>query len=230
MNGINTADFKTKVDILLKKCGVDVSLLVVSKSISYDLIVQVIQSCKLSIFGENYIQEAIPKIKFVQHSIQGNEEIRWHMIGHLQGNKVNLAVRYFNIIQSVDSSDLLNKINQESCTINKIQNCFLQFKVSHESQKYGMTEADIEDIMAKKDIWKNVNICGMMAIASLPSDLERNRNDFKQARQVFKRLFKSTDVLSMGMTSDYLMAIEEGSSMIRIGTGIFGLRPKGLQI
>ena len=226
----NISEAKERVDSLLKLCGEKVSLIAISKSFSYKYVAQLVQCCRLSYFGENYIQEAVQKIEFVKHSISDTEDIQWHMLGHLQTNKVRLAVQYFSVIQSVDSVALLDKINEESRKIDKIQKCLLQIKVSEEIQKYGMTEADMKSIIDTKDTWSNVKICGMMVVASMPSDIEKNRNEFKKAKGVFKRLFRSTDVLSMGMTNDYQIAMEEGSSMIRIGTGIFGQRPKNLRV
>ncbi|MER3498411.1 MAG: YggS family pyridoxal phosphate-dependent enzyme [Chitinophagaceae bacterium] len=178
-------------------------------------------------FGENYVQELVEKQK------QLPQDIRWHFIGHLQSNKVRQIVPFVHLIHGVDSLKLLKEINKQAAKINRAVDCLLQIHIATEETKFGMNEAELLTLL--KDIngieLKNVRICGLMGMASFTDDLEKVRGEFKQLRRLFdrvKRQYSSSQlqfsIVSMGMTADYKMAIEEGSNMVRIGSLIFGER------
>lgn len=179
----------------------------------------------LTDMGENRVQEAAAKVTALQ-----DLSIRWHLVGHLQSNKVKSAVSLFSLIQSVDSEKLASEINRVSQQIGKVQDVLLQINVAGETSKFGASVDSIDEMAEAIGMMKNIRICGLMTIAPFFSEPELTRPIFHQMRQLFERLQKTMgtshpfDTLSMGMTHDYEVALQEGSTMIRIGTGIFGER------
>lgn len=179
----------------------------------------------LTDMGENRVQEAAAKVAALQ-----DLSIRWHLVGHLQSNKVKNAVSLFSLIQSVDSEKLASEINRVSQQIGKVQDVLLQINVAGEISKFGASVDSIDEMAEAIGMMKNIRICGLMTIAPFFSEPELTRPIFYQMRQLFERLQKTMgkihpfDTLSMGMTHDYEVALQEGSTMIRIGTGIFGER------
>lgn len=179
------------------------------------------------VFGESRVQELIQKFPLMP------EDVKWHFIGHLQTNKVRQLVPIVSLIQSVDSLKLLQCINTEAKRVNKVVDVLLQLHVAKEETKYGFTCEDCLNLIKSDDFttMKNVRICGVMGMATNTDDMEEVRGEFKQIKNVYdilkngyfadKSYFKE---ISMGMSDDYHVAINEGSTLVRIGTTIFGHR------
>jgi pyridoxal phosphate enzyme (YggS family) len=179
------------------------------------------------IFGENRVQEILNKKDLLP------DDINWHLIGHLQTNKVKYIVPFISMIQSVDSFKLLVSIDSEAQKINRVIDCLLQIHIAKEETKFGFSMCDLSDYLQKEDItfFKNIRICGVMGMATFTSDTDQVRKEFVFLGNCFKSLkdnfFKSSvdfRQISMGMSGDYKLAIEEGSTMVRIGSLIFGDR------
>ncbi len=175
-------------------------------------------------FGENYVQELVDK------SAQLPKDIKWHFIGHLQSNKVKYIAPFVGLIQSVDSFKLLQEINKQALKQQRKINCLLQVHIAMEENKFGMNKEEIFDVLSKSDSFENINICGLMGMASFTNDQEKVKQEFRTLKEIFTEaqgIQKSNcnvTILSMGMSGDYKLAIEEGSNMIRIGSLIFGER------
>lgn len=180
-------------------------------------------------FGENYVQELAEK-----HLLLPNH-IRWHFIGHLQSNKVKYIAPFVHLIHGVDSYKLLLEIDKQARKSERVINCLLQVHIAQEETKFGFNEEELmaamQDIYKYKlmDQLKNVEVTGLMGMASLTDNPEQVRKEFKYLKMLFdqcKHLPGHADLntLSMGMSSDYKVAIEEGSNMIRIGSLLFGAR------
>jgi len=177
-------------------------------------------------FGENYVQELLEKQE------QLPKDIRWHFIGHLQTNKVKQIVEFVHLIHGVDSLKLFKEINKQSEKIGKIANCLLQIHIAQEETKFGLDENELNLIISEFENlkMKNVNIVGLMGMASNTNDMQQVRNEFHYLKSLFDKCNKlailnsQLSILSMGMTADYKIAIEEGSNMIRVGSLIFGSR------
>ncbi|NQV02424.1 MAG: YggS family pyridoxal phosphate-dependent enzyme [Bacteroidia bacterium] len=179
------------------------------------------------IFGENKVQELVSK----QPQLPG--DIEWHYIGHLQRNKVKLVVPVASLIHSIDSFRLLKEVNKEAGKISRKVNCLLQFYIATEETKFGLDWEEAVTMLTSPEYleMKFVKICGVMGMASFTEEQALIHQEFRHLKSVFQRLketffMESTDFneLSMGMTSDYQIAIEEGSTIVRIGTMIFGSR------
>jgi len=176
-------------------------------------------------FGENYVQELAEK------QSQLPPDIRWHFIGHLQSNKARFIVPFVHLIHGVDSFKLLKEISKQASKISREVNCLLQVHIAEEETKFGFDEAELA--FAMKEISQNgiqnIKVRGLMGMASFTDDQDKIRNEFKNLHSLFDQFSKSNsnfDILSMGMSSDYQMAIEEGSTMVRIGSLLFGERKK----
>lgn len=181
-------------------------------------------------FGENYVQEMVEK------ATQLPKDIRWHFIGHLQSNKVKLIAPFVQLIHGADSLKLLQEINKQGEKNSRVIDCLLQIHIAKEETKFGLTEEELKLLLKEYDALKmnNVRICGLMGMASFTDDMTLVREEFRNLKEIFNRL-KARDLptgqadsglttLSMGMSSDYKLAIEEGSNMVRIGSLIFGER------
>ena len=181
-------------------------------------------------FGENYVQELVEK----QASLPAG--IRWHFIGHLQSNKVKFIAPFVHLIQSVDSFKLLNEINKQGKKINKTINCLLQIHIASEETKFGLDETELDEIMeliqTNSQAFSNIHINGLMGMASFTDDIERIKTEMRYLKSLFEKYKGVSTVscqlstLSMGMSTDYKIAIEEGSNMVRIGSLLFGAREK----
>ena len=174
-------------------------------------------------FGENKVQELIEK----QQKLP--KDIRWHMIGHLQTNKVKKVVPISCLIHSVDSLKLIEIINKESKKLNKVTCCLLQVNISGEDSKYGLSAENLKSLVNNNltNEYKNVQFKGLMGMASFSNDTDLIKRQFKKLKQLFedsKEKINDFRILSMGMSNDYKIALEEGSNMIRIGSKIFGER------
>jgi pyridoxal phosphate enzyme (YggS family) len=178
-------------------------------------------------FGENYVQEIQEK-----YSVLPND-IRWHFIGHVQSNKVKFIAPYVYMIHGVDSFKLLQEINKQALKNNRIIRCLLQIHIAEEETKFGLNEEELFELLNNfnNGDLKNVMICGLMAMASFTEDFNIVRREFKSVKVMFDKAkemyFKSIDdfsSISMGMSNDYKIAIEEGSNIIRVGSKLFGSR------
>ncbi len=201
----------------------DITLLAVSKTKPTEMILAA-QAAGLSAFGENYVQELCEKIETLP------DQITWHMIGHLQRNKVKYIIGKTALIHSVDSFRLAEQIEKEAAKADVIQDILLEINVAQEESKWGFTIEDAEAAVRQVAALPHVRIRGLMTSAPYTEDPEDNRVYFKALRSCFDTLQQlslpnvSMDILSMGMTGDYMVAIEEGATLVRVGTGIFGAR------
>jgi PLP dependent protein len=211
---------------LYKEIPAYVKIVAVSKTMPVEAIRQAYQAGH-RLFGENKSQEMIAK----QPLLPG--DIRWHFIGHLQTNKVKYIVPFVEMIQSVDSLKLLKEINKEAIKYNRVIKCLLQFHIATEETKFGLDREEAEAILTNPEYadLKNICICGVMGMASFSDDMGLVRREFHslkaieiQLKEEFFSDWPEFCEISMGMTGDYRIAIEEGSTIVRIGTGIFGKR------
>lgn len=179
------------------------------------------------IFGENRVQELTQKQPLLP------ADIEWHLIGHLQKNKVKYIAPFISLIHSVDSAELLKTINKEAAKNGRIINCLLQFHIAKEETKFGLSFEEAVELVKSKDFaeMKNIKICGVMGMATLTEDETIIRNEFRELYGIFRTLkeqdFQHSDdfkEISMGMSGDYKIATEEGSTLVRIGSAIFGER------
>ena len=175
------------------------------------------------VFGENKVQEMTRKWEELP------KDIEWHMIGHLQRNKVKYMAEYVSLIHGVDSFRLLKEINKQGAKHNRVIPCLLQMHIATEDTKFGLDKKELEDIINSDDFkaMEHIKIRGLMGIATFTDDKAQIREEFKSLKQLFDTLkltIPTIDTLSMGMSGDYKIAIEEGSTMVRIGSSIFGAR------
>jgi PLP dependent protein len=179
-------------------------------------------------FGENYVQELTEKYS------QLPKDIRWHFIGHLQSNKVKNIASVVQLIHGVDSFKLLNEINKQALKSNRVIDCLLQVYIAREETKFGFNEEELDELIKTRskelEELRNINVVGLMGMASFSDDIDKVRNEFSCLKSLFTKYallptpnFK-LNTLSMGMSSDYKTAIEEGSTMVRIGSLLFGAR------
>ncbi|OED48938.1 YggS family pyridoxal phosphate enzyme [Flavobacteriaceae bacterium (ex Bugula neritina AB1)] len=175
------------------------------------------------IFGENKIQEMTQKWEKMP------KDISWHMIGHVQTNKVKYMAPYVDTIHAVDSLKLLKEINKQAAKHNRVIKCLLQLKIAKEESKFGLHEVDALDILNSEEVstFKNVDITGFMGMATFTEDQKQIESEFKKIHLFYKfQKSKNTllKTLSIGMSGDYKLAIKNGSTMVRIGSSIFGIR------
>jgi pyridoxal phosphate enzyme (YggS family) len=179
------------------------------------------------VFGENKVQELTIKYEELPTDIQ------WHMIGHLQRNKVKYIAPFVSMIHAVDSVRLLKEINKQAKKNDRVINCLLQFHIAEESTKFGLDLDEAHELLSSDEFkaMENISICGVMGMATFTDNEEQVRREFGELKKIFNDLkenfFKTNDSfkeISMGMSGDYKIAIEEGSTMVRIGSTIFGAR------
>lgn len=200
----------------------DVTLIAVSKTKSIDEI-KMAYDAGVRDFGENKVQELITKID----NLPG--DIRWHLIGHLQKNKVKYIIGGVELIHSLDSIELLNEIEKRYSMNNISANTLIQINIGKEESKSGIEVEELDSLIEVCERCNNVKVKGLMAVIPIGNE-ESCRYYFREMKKIFDELkskdFKNVhmEVLSMGMTSDYRLAIEEGANMVRVGTGIFGMR------
>ena len=173
-------------------------------------------------FGENKVQE----LEYKYNNLP--QDINWHMIGHLQSNKVRKVIPIVSLIHSVDSLKLLKVINKESKKFDKVTNCLIQVNISKESSKYGFEDREL-DFLNQETIneYKNIKFKGLMGMASFTKDESIIKNEFNNLKNIYDNIRKEIDdfnILSMGMSNDYKIALQSGSNMIRVGSKIFGKR------
>lgn len=176
-------------------------------------------------FGENYVQELVDK----QAALP--KDIRWHFIGHLQSNKVKYIAPFVHLIHGVDSLGLLKEINKQAAKNNRVIDCLLQIYIATEETKFGLDEQEVKEIITNGiHELNNIKIVGLMGMASFSNDTNIVKNEFQNLKRIFdinaqpSTINHQLSILSMGMSGDYKIAIEEGSTMVRIGSLLFGER------
>lgn len=180
------------------------------------------------IFGENKIQEMTDKWEEMPKDIQ------WHMIGHVQTNKVKFMAEYVSLIHGVDSLKLLHEINKQAQKHNRVIDCLLQIYIAEEESKFGLDEEELNGILRfitqNSEIYKNIRIVGLMGMATFTENQNQIKKEFQNLKTIFDKINKLSivnyqlSIISMGMSGDYKLAIECGSTMVRIGSSIFGTR------
>ena len=205
---------------IMTEIGEEIILVAVTKNHGVELMREVIDAGAKHI-GENRVQEAAEKFQTL------NREVTRHLIGHLQTNKVKAAVKLFDVIQSVDSQHLAAALDKAAAQLDKVQDILIQVNLAREPQKSGVLPEDLNALINFVEGSKNLRLRGLMMIAPNFPDVEECRPLFRQMRNLFDELKTSRkhfDFLSMGMTHDYKIAVEEGANLVRIGTAIFGER------
>ena len=178
------------------------------------------------IFGENKIQEMSEKFEKMP------KDIHWHMVGHVQSNKVKFMAPFVSLIHGVDSLKLLKEINKQAAANNRTIDCLLQVHIAQEETKFGFNESEIFTVLASPDFEKmsNIRVCGLMGMATFTENEEQIHSEFTNLKKIFDKLPTNQydnlvpEILSMGMSGDYKIAIDCGSNMVRIGSSIFGER------
>lgn len=224
-------NIKENISELRKQIPQNVTLIAVSKTKPSEDIMQAYQTGQ-RVFGENKAQEMKEK-----HALLP-KDICWHMIGHLQENKVKYIVPFVSMIHSVDSMKILQAINKRAVLNERVVDCLFEMDISHEESKFGLDIEELKAILSSDEFqqMKNVRICGLMGVGSITDDKAKTRMEFRTLRQWFSEIkdeyFADKDYfchISMGMSGDYDIAIEEGSTMVRIGSRIFGERDYSLK-
>jgi pyridoxal phosphate enzyme (YggS family) len=220
---VNTEAYKSiKEELDVKQ----VTLVAVSKIQPVEAILKLYELGQRD-FGENYVQELVDK----QSTLP--KDIRWHFIGHLQSNKVKYIAPFVQLIHGVDSLKLLKEINKEAAKNNRVIDVLLQVHIAQEETKFGLDEEELSLIISEFENLKiqNVKVCGLMGMASFSDDLEKVKSEFRYLKNLFNQCAEKFTIhhspftiLSMGMSGDYKIAIEEGSTMVRIGSLLFGAR------
>lgn len=223
--GDNIKSIKERIEFAAKKAGRnpdDILLLAVSKTQSIDKIKEV-RDLGIKTFGENKVQEIIAKYDYIK-------DVKWHMIGHLQRNKVKYIIDKVDMIHSLDSIELAQEIDKRAQKNNIIMPVLIQINIGKENSKSGIYEEELFSFIENIKDYKNILISGIMTIPPKTDNEKEIRVYFKRMRELFEMLknIKSDNInikyLSMGMTGDFEIAIEEGANIVRIGTGIFGER------
>tara|TARA_B000000475_G_scaffold271590_1_gene269813 strand:- start:514 stop:1164 length:651 start_codon:yes stop_codon:yes gene_type:complete len=173
------------------------------------------------VFGENKVQDMVAKSEELPSDIQ------WHMIGHLQTNKVKFIAPFVSLIHGVDSLKLIKEIDKRAAQNNRIIECLLQIRIAEEETKFGLSDSEAFQVLESAKHYKNVRITGLMGMATNTIDKSMLRNEFAYLKALFLKcqsVSQDMQIVSMGMSSDYEIAIEQGSTMVRVGSAIFGQR------
>ena len=211
----NLDNFKSKIDK-------DVTLVAVSKTKPVSDILEAYEAGQ-RIFGENKIQEMVNKYDALP------KDIKWHMIGHLQRNKVKYMAHFVELIHGVDSLKTLKEIDKQAKKHDRVISCLLQARIAKEETKFGLEFSEIESILQSKELaeLENIKIVGLMGMASFSSNEEEVSEEFEGLKNLYDSINQTgfgLEILSMGMSGDYKIAIKNGSNMIRVGSAIFGSR------
>ncbi len=217
-------ELKENLAQVLAQINNQAKLIVVTKTQSLESL-EAIYNANYKVFGENKVQEMASKYELLP------KDIEWHLIGHLQTNKVKYIAPFVSMIHSVDSISLLEEINKRALQNNRIIDCLLQIHIGQEETKFGFSESEALNLIRNNELGtlKNIRIVGLMGMASFTENLTQVRNEFKMLNDFFKICqiqFNETffNQLSMGMSGDYQIAIEEGSTIVRVGSAVFGKR------
>lgn len=199
-----------------------VTLVVVSKTHPVEAI-QKIYDLGHRDFGENKVQEMLEKAELLP------KDIRWHMIGHVQTNKIRQMADFVHLIHGIDKAKRLKEVQKRAKNVERVQDVLLQVKIADEDTKFGMTLHEAKEVLNAENVAKmqNVNIVGLMGMATFTDDMDQVREEFQALKKLYDELkaeFPQIQFLSMGMTADYQIALEEGSNMLRVGSAIFGAR------
>ena len=199
-----------------------VVLVAVSKTKPIEAIMDAYKSGQ-RVFGENKVQEMVEKWEVLPKDIQ------WHMIGHLQRNKVKYMAEFVSLIHGIDSLKLLKEIDKQAKKHNRVIDCLLQMHIADEDTKFGLNKEELDSLLASEEFksLNNIKIKGLMGMATFTDDNEQIRREFKFLNTCFEELtskLPDVTILSMGMSGDYPIAVDEGSNMVRIGSSIFGAR------
>jgi pyridoxal phosphate enzyme (YggS family) len=218
---VNSESYKNIFEELKAK---NVTLVAVSKTKPAEEILELYTLGQRD-FGENYVQELTEKYE------QLPKDIRWHFIGHLQSNKAKYIAPFVSLIQGVDSEKLLAEIDRQAEKNNRVIDCLLQVHIATEETKFGFDQKELDDLINHNlPVYKNVRIKGLMGMASFTDDMGKVKTEFKLLKSSFDKYSTLSiancqlSILSMGMSADYKIAIEEGSNMVRIGSLLFGKR------
>ena len=207
---------------LKKNLPSDIELIVVSKTRSNEEILEAYNTGHIN-FGENKVQELVNKHENLP------KEIKWHMIGHLQSNKVKYIAKFIDLIHTVDSVKILKEINKRAKIENRIIDCLLQIKIAIEENKFGFNFKEIDEVIAFTKELKNIKIRGVMGMATNTDNSFQIKSEFDLINNIYKKYYsKNFNILSIGMSSDYNIAVSKNSNMVRIGSAIFGKRIKNL--
>mgnify|MGYP001465227589 CR=1 FL=1 len=224
----NLLKIKERIRNACFKAGRDpgsVRIVTVSKGRSVGEIKEAI-GAGLTDIGESRVQEAIAKFSEITNQRENEQRIKWHLVGHLQTNKVRDAVRIFDLIHSVDSLHLAQEIDRQAAKIGKVQEVLIEVKTSPEATKFGLNPQEVEGIIKEITKFKNIKLKGLMTVAPVADSPEKTRPYFRALREISERVNKlqvasdKLSILSMGMSDDE-GAVEEGATMVRIGRAIF---------
>ena len=211
---------KKRLESLYQELGKDISLVAVSKTKTIEDIMSAYNSGQ-RLFGENRVQELTNKYSNLP------KDIKWNMIGNLQSNKVKYIASFVDLIHSLDSLKLAREINKQAEKNNRVIDCLVQIKISKEETKHGVSFENFDEFYKNVKSLKFINITGLMGMASFTDDKNLIKDEFKSISSLYKKLKlvdKNFKYLSIGMSNDYNLAINEGGNMIRIGSKIFGER------
>lgn len=225
----NLNKIKDKINDCVKRNNIDheIKLIAVSKTKPFEMIEE-LYNCGHFFFGENRVQDFEEKAKLALE--KGYQEIEWHFIGHLQKNKAKHIARYAHVFQCLDSIKLAEKLNKYAKEYDRILEVLVQVNSSDEEQKSGLKVSEVEDFIKNLACYKNLNISGLMSIGKFNEDPEKSRIEFKLMKNLYDNCATinqdnlSFKYLSMGMSNDFTVAVEEGANIVRIGTSIFGKR------
>lgn len=217
---------KNNLEQILQSLPKACTLVAVSKTHPPELVLQAYEAGQ-RVFGENKVQEMVAKYEVLPKDIQ------WHLIGHLQTNKVKYIAPFVHLIHSVDSLKLLQEIDKQAAKNRRTISCLLQVHIAQEETKFGFSPEEMEAFMHSTELplLQSIRVIGLMGMASFTDNTRQVREEFKTLKKLFEKLKQralplnvSMTELSMGMSSDYAIAIEEGSTMVRVGSAIFGTR------
>lgn len=219
---INYMQLQENLEKIKKELPEHVTLVAVSKTKPIQDILEVYQSGH-RIFGENKVQEMVQKWQELPKDIQ------WHMIGHVQRNKVKYMAEFVDLIHGVDSLRLLKEVNKQAKKHNRVISCLLQMHIAEEDTKFGLDEKELQDLLDSDEfkMLEHIKISGLMGMATFTQNEVQVRKEFRFLKSCFEAVrqkLPEVTILSMGMSGDYHIAIEEGSTMVRIGSSIFGAR------
>ena len=211
-------DIKANLNTILKSIPKEVTLVAVSKTRQNSAIIEAYQLGQ-RIFGENKVQELVQKYEKLP------KDIYWHMIGHLQTNKVKFIAPFISLIHGVDSVKLLKEINKKAKQNNRVIDCLLQVHIATESTKFGFDISEVNEAVNTANEYQNIRIVGLMGMATFTDNKQQVIQEFSSLKIVFDTVKNEhITTLSMGMSGDYQLAIEQGSNMVRVGSAIFGHR------
>lgn len=220
----NLISLKTQIAYACEASGrkaQDITLVAVSKTFPESDVLEAFNAGQLN-FGENKVQEMVKK-----HDTLSQHEIKWHLIGHLQTNKVKYIAEFVHLIHSVDSFKLALEINKQAEKVKRRIDILVQVNTSDEMQKSGVEVNDTKKLCSEIKQLENINLCGLMTIGKFTDDTDIIRNNFRTLKNLYEEIkpdFSHFNYLSMGMTSDFEIAIEEGANILRVGSAVFGYR------